>query len=95
MWYIRGMADLTNEQREQNEQRRHRKRERGIGRELAREHAVGALDQLIAADASDWFPPDQAHAYVSELQRLRLRISAIGFDGYSLQKDQGLARGRA
>lgn len=88
------MADLTNEQREQNEARRHRKRERGLGRELAREHAAGALDRLIAAPP-DWFPPEQAHAYTAELQRLRLRISAIGFDGYSQQNDQGLARGRA
>ena len=89
------MADLTNEQREQNETRQRGKRQRSQARELARGHAAGALDRLIAASPPEWFTPEQAHTYAGELQRLRLRISAAGFDRYSLQNSASLARGHA
>ncbi len=86
------MADLTYHQRQENEARQHRKRERGVARDLARDQAAGALDRLIAANPPDWFTPEQAHAYAGELRRLRLRLRAIGFDCYPLQNSPVLAR---
>jgi hypothetical protein len=75
-----GMANLTEEQREQNRARQLRRHKRSVARDLAQDHAAKALDALMA-DAPEWFDADQVRAYSDELQRLRVRIVGSPFQG--------------
>jgi hypothetical protein len=57
------MANLTNEQREQNRVERLGREKRSLARDQAQTHATRALDTLIAAEAPESFDADQVHAY--------------------------------
>jgi hypothetical protein len=75
-----GMANITDEQREQNRARQLRRHKRSVARDLAQDHAAKALDVLMG-EAPEWFDADQAHAYSDELQRLRVRIVGSPIQG--------------
>jgi len=88
------VADLTEQQREQNQTRRWRKAQRAAGRDMARDHAFEALNQLLADGAAPWFRPEQASSYMAELRRLRDRIGESSFARYCRQSESALSRAR-
>ena len=57
------MADLSDEQREQNRVKRLRREKKSTARDAAQEHAARALDALIRGEAPEWFDAEQVHAY--------------------------------
>ena len=89
------MANLTDQQRDQNRTRQLRKHQRGAARDLARDHAFGTLDRLLDLAPPDWFTPEQGQTYAAEIQRLRDRIGESKFAGQCAEAAPSLARGRA
>jgi hypothetical protein len=75
------MADLTDEQREQNRVKRLRREKRSLARDQAQAHAARAIDALLVAETPEWFDADQVHAYAKELERLRERITGTAYRG--------------
>ena len=68
------MADLSERQRELNQFRQLHKAERQTAREIARDHAATAINQLARSCAPEWFSSTQDSDYRDELIRLMSRI---------------------
>ena len=62
------------QQREQNHARQLLKGERRTARDVARNQAFEAVNQLRGAEPPDWFTLDQQVTFSAELRRLRDRI---------------------
>lgn len=67
---------VTEEQRDQNRPRQLRTHLRKTARQLARDHALNAIVQVVADVAPDWFTPEQECSYKAELRRLAYRIGS-------------------
>jgi hypothetical protein len=89
------VADLTEQQREENRSRQLRKKLRGHAVDIAQGHAVDALERLFQEEPPEWFSAEQAITYRAELGRLRDRIGGCDLARQRRQLHTGLARGRA
>jgi hypothetical protein len=89
------MADLTDQQRDQNRTRQLRKHQRRAARDLARDRAHFALNQVLGHASPEWFTPEQERAYGAEIQRLRDRIGEPRPTRQCGEAAPSLARGRA
>ena len=70
------MAVLSDHQRELNTERKLRKAERRVARQVAQINAARAFDRLLSGSWPEWFTPEQIDAYRDELRRLQDRFGS-------------------